>query len=620
MCGICGFIGRGTTDDLERMTNALAHRGPDACGFWSRPDHAIALGHRRLSIVDLETGGQPMRSADGNLVVIFNGEIYNHRELRAELTGLGHQFVTNHSDTETLLHGYRAWGCNLPARLNGMWAFVIYDVARRELFASRDRFGKKPFYYSTLNGGFVFASELDAVRAHADVRARTSLSRPALKKYFGYGYIPAPYSIWTGVCKLPGGHSLRLTVDDPQRLRIERYWRFVLEPQAIDSEKAADARAEELRDAIMRAVSRRLLADVPVGVFLSGGVDSSAVTAAAARFLGTDRLNTFCIGFEEPSFDESGYARRVATYCQTRHHEERLSIEHARTLLPELADKLDEPFGDSSFLPTALLCRFASQHVKVALGGDGGDELFAGYDPFTALRVADLYRRAMPRPVHRALSLLAARAPVSHRNMSWDFRLKRFLRGMEQPPPLWLPTWMSPLTADELSDLFSEPIILEDVFSEAVDAWDRASTASLVDRATQFYIELYLQDDILTKIDRASMMFGLEARAPLLDIEVVDIARKIPSAWRFRRGNTKYLFKRAMRPLLPGFILQRRKKGFGVPIGSWFRERWLSVDHPIINPVLTNQLQEDHRAGRTDQRAFLWNMWLLTRWNKTRPT
>jgi asparagine synthase (glutamine-hydrolysing) len=620
MCGICGFVGVGGPTDLASMSSALSHRGPDASGEWTDPTRRVFLGHRRLSIVDLATGAQPMSTIDGELVVVFNGEIYNHAELRAELEGLGHHFFTDHSDTEVLLHGYREWGVDLPKRLNGMWAFALYDVYGQTVFLSRDRFGKKPLFYSTVHGGFAFASEAESLRRHSAIRPRLSVSPQAVKKYFGYGYIPAPLCIWASVHKLPAGNSLVVSVNAPTAPRVRRYWQFELEPEPIEGPRAAVQVAERLRHELDRAVLRRLVADVSIGVFLSGGIDSSAIAALACQNLPHGRVNTFALGFEEPSFDETRFARIVARHCKTAHHEERLSIEQGRELLPKLVAALDEPIGDSSLLPTALLARFAREEIKVALGGDGGDELFAGYDPFSALRAADWYSRYMPRPLHRGIAMLIARLPVSHRNMSFDFKTKRFLRGIEKPKSLWLPTWMAPLTAEELSEMLQEPIAAEDLYEEAISAWDRCSQKNQVDRTLQFYTELYLQDDILVKVDRASMQVGLEVRAPMLDINVVEIARKIPWQWKFRKGQTKYILKKAMEPLLPPSILYRKKKGFGMPIGSWFKNGTLTIDNPAIAPEYVRRRLRAHREGRLDDRAFLWNVWLLTEWQRAHST
>jgi asparagine synthase (glutamine-hydrolysing) len=624
MCGISGFIGRGTLADLRRMTDAIAHRGPDDSGYWTDEARGVHLGHRRLSILDLAGGHQPMVTTDGDLVIVFNGEIYNFGELRAELVARGYRFVTDHSDTEVLLHGFREWGANLPRRLNGMWAFVIYDRAKQQLYGSRDRFGKKPLFYTIQNRTFVFASELSALRLHPSVGSQ--ISRPALKKYFGYGYIPAPHSILEGVSKLPGGHSFWLDLDS-FALRVEKYWDFVIEPfedapgpraSAAAVAKAEAAWGEELRHRLDAAVKCRLVADVPVGIFLSGGIDSSAVTAFAARHVPAGRLKTFSIGFQEASFDESVYARRVAELFHTDHHSEVLSLAKAHSLLPAIARKLDEPMGDSSLLPCYLLSEFTRQQVTVALGGDAGDELFAGYDPFQVLRRAERYQKFVPRPVHQAIRLLAARMPVSHRNMSLDFRLKRTLRGLSYPAKLWLPSWMAPLSPADFSEFFNEPCDPEEVFSEAIDAWDNCAQPDVVDRAMQFFTKLYLQDDILVKVDRASMMHALEVRAPFLDLDFINFARRIPAAWKYRHGQTKYILKKALEPLLPSDVLYRKKKGFGVPIGAWFKDGQLDLaatpPFPGLNHAFVQAKLAEHRAGHADERAFLWNTWLLQSW------
>ncbi len=617
MCGIAGYVGPEIDGALERMTAALVHRGPDAAGFWRDPVRRVHFGHRRLSILDHAGGGQPMATADGQLVVIFNGAIYNSPELRRELEARGHRFVSDHSDTEVLLHGYREWGRDLPRRLNGMWAFVLHDRLAGCLFGSRDRMGEKPLYYAERPDTFLFGSELSALRQHpATPRA---LSRPALRKYFGYGFIPAPLSVLEGVRKLPAGHSFTCDVAT-RRVELQRYWAFVLEPAEREPPDPVGTWGEELRSLLDQAVRRRLVADVPVGIFLSGGIDSSAVTALAARHTGTGgRLATFNLGFTDASFDESAPARLVAGLFGTDHHTETLELAAARALLPEVAAKLDEPMGDPSLLPTYLLSRFTRRHVKVALSGDGGDELFAGYDPFRALRAAAAYARWVPRPLHQAIRLLAARLPVSHRNMSTDFKIKRTLRGLSHPPRLWLPMWLAPLEPRELAELFSEPVDPEEVFAEAIAVWDGCAQRDPVDRTLQFFTQLYLPGDILVKLDRASMMHGLECRLPFLDHEVVDFARRLPTRWKFRRGQTKFLLKKALAPVLPPDVLHRDKKGFGMPIGAWFREGALTVDRDALpaglNPAFTQSAWSAHRTGREDQRSFLWNACLLSAWS-----
>jgi asparagine synthase (glutamine-hydrolysing) len=612
MCGICGFVGHGDLDDLKRMNAVLVHRGPDAEGLWYDVTEGVYLGHRRLSIIDLEGGAQPMWSEDGRLCVVFNGEIYNHLELRKSLERKGHRFRSDHSDTEVLLYGYRAWGHSLPDRLNGMWAFAVYDKIKRELFLSRDRFGKKPLYYSVQKNTFAFSSELNSLIRHREIKAH--VSKESLTKYFAYGYIPAPLSLYEQIYKLPGGCNLVLGTGG-LRYSIHRYWDFVLEPAERVPKAPEEEWGEAIRELLLRAVKRRLMSDVPLGVFLSGGIDSSSVAACAAKISGSDRVKSFSIGFTEASFDESEHSRRVASLIGSEHHLKILSMERAGALLPEIVRRLDEPMGDSSLLPTYLLCRETREHVTVALGGDGGDELFAGYDPFRALKRAELYGRLVPGPVHEGIRMLMARLPVSHRNMSLDFKLKRTLRGLSYPKALWNPVWLGPLCPEELEELFHEPMDPEQLYSEAIQQWENCRQDNLIDRTLQFYTKLYLQDGILTKVDRASMMNSLEVRAPYLDRDLVDLLRRIPARYKYRNGVSKYILKKALEPLLPRHTLHRPKKGFGVPLGRWLRDGRLEFRFDAgvhgMDPDFFRRQLISHQKGREDNRLSLWNYWLL---------
>src|SRR5437773_8200856 len=427
MCGICGFIGAGSMDDLSRMSMLLQHRGPDDFGTWSSATSPIQLASRRLSVVDLPGGHQPMLTADGQLVIVFNGEIYNHRELRDELEKLGHKFQTDHSDTEVLLLGYREWGVELPGHLNGMWAFALYDVSRGTLFCSRDRFGEKPFCYAQTKDAFVFASELTSLVRHPSV-SRTVSGR-ALQKYFAYGYVPSPLSIYEGAVKLPAGCSLSVDVRSFE-CRIEKYWDLLLEPFATIPRNPEEEWGQRIRELLDRAIQRRLIADVPVGVFLSGGIDSSAVTALASRHISNGKLKTFSVGFHEKTFYETRFA----------------------------------------------------------------------------LRRAELYRRIFPRPLHAAIKALFDRLPVSHANMALDFKIKRTLRGLDYDPRLWLPMWMAPIDIPSLEELFSKPIDIEDLYSEAIEQWKACPQTDLADKTLQFYTKLYLQDEVLVKVERESMI------------------------------------------------------------------------------------------------------------------
>ena len=610
MCGLAGIFGEGDEAILRRMTARIAHRGPDDEAYLIETDRAAYLGFRRLAFLDLAGGKQPMTTRDGALSIVFNGEIYNFRELRAELEKLGAVFVTDHSDTEVLLHGWRHWRKDLPRRLNGMWAFAIYDRAQRCVFFSRDRFGKKPLFYFAGKNSFVFASELTALREHPAVPA--TLDDAALRKYFAYGYVPAPRTFLQSVSKLPAGHLLLLDLRDLSH-RVERYWQYVPDPSEESGARQEAQWIEEFRALLDAAVARRLVADVRVGCFLSGGIDSSVVTALAVKHAGKERIKAFSIGFDEATFDETRYARLVAQYVGADHQIDTLSARRALDILPDLTARMDEPIADSSILPTYLLCQHARRQVAGALGGDGADELLAGYDPFRALRYARWYEKVVPKALHRGVSLAVARLPVSHKYMSLDFRLKRTLRGLDHPAHLWLPVWMAPLAPSELDELFASPVDLDAVYSEAIEAWDACASDDPIERTIAFYIRLYLQDNILVKVDRASMLNSLEVRAPFLDIELVDFVRRLPARMKLRGTTSKWILRQCAKSLLPPEVLTRSKQGFAVPIGRWFANNALpqrELQRAINRDFWCSRLAE-HQTHRSDQRTYLWSDWFL---------
>jgi asparagine synthase (glutamine-hydrolysing) len=605
MCGIAGFAGTGTRDHLAAMTAALRHRGPDGDGFFIDPDVPVYLGHRRLAIIDITGGRQPMWNEDETVGVIFNGEIYNHRELRNELAANGHRFQSDHSDTEVLVHGFEQWGSSLVEKLNGMFAFAIYDRCRGRLFLARDRFGEKPLYYCHHRHGFAFASELTALGLHPAV-TRT-LSRRALQKYFAYGYIPAPLAMFEGCAKLPGGCYLTYDLDDGA-FTVKRYWRFQIEPDESLRREDENRLADELRALFIQATRRRLISDVSLGIFLSGGIDSSGVLATASQHIEPDLLSTFTIGFNEPSFDESGYAQSVAEFFGTKHHCEMLDLDTALMLIPTVLQNLDEPLSDPSIIPTYLLSRYTRRYATVALSGDGGDELFAGYDPFKALAPANLYHAFVPRGLHRGLRRLADLLPISARNMSFDFKVRRTLMGLSYPPAIWNPIWLAPAEPAMIAELFEEPLFAEDLYEEAISLWNGGG--DLGDRTLEFYTNYYLQDDILMKIDRAAMMVSLESRAVFLDNDIVEFCRRLPYRFKYRKGIRKYLLKKALAPLLPKDVLSRRKKGFGIPVAKWLKN--MDVPHSYLDGFSAAQINRrwrEHRAGQADHRMMLWS-WL----------
>ena len=609
MCGIAGFFGAGNRDHLVAMTNRLAHRGPDAEGFHVDEKARVYLGHRRLSVRDLEGGQQPMWNEDHSLCVIFNGEIYNHKTLRNELERLGHTFRSTHSDTEVLVHGFEQWGKELPTRLNGMFAFAVYDTRTKTLFLARDRFGEKPLFYALGSDVFAFASELNALTAHPQISADFDLV--SLQKFFAYGYIPAPRALYKNSFKLVHGHHLTFDLTS-QKITIERYFTFQIEADDDMLRRDETDLSEELREHLERAVQRRLVSDVPLGVFLSGGIDSSAVLALAAHHRTPADLQTFTIGFKEPSFDESGYARRMAEFIGSSHHQRILSINEARDQYPQVLGRMDEPMADPSILPTYLLCELTRKHVTVALSGDGGDELFAGYDPFKALGPASLYHRIVPAPLHSLFRSMANLMPVSTDNMSLEFKVKRTLMGLSYDQKMWNPVWMSLCEPDFIQDLFATPLTAEELYSEALEHWHSSPADNLTDRTLEFFTNFYLPNGILTKVDRASMMHSLETRAVFLDNDVTDFARRLPHTFKFHNGTTKYLLKKAVSNLLPADIVARKKKGFGIPLGQWLKDvpaHPPMADLPGINSDLIARCWAEHRAGKKDHRLLLWG-WL----------
>jgi asparagine synthase (glutamine-hydrolysing) len=620
MCGITGIIDFDAVavdrDLLQNMTDALMTRGPDAEGF-AYSTH-IGLGHRRLSIIDVTGGVQPMSSPDGRYTIVFNGEIYNFLELRESLEKTGIHFRT-HSDTEVLLHLFAREGANCLEKLNGMFAFAIWDAKDKKLFAARDRMGKKPFYYALRGNKLLFASELKALLKHPLI-AR-ALNPEAIKLFLTYEYIPAPFSAIQDVLKLPAAHFLEWS---GKSICVTRYWNQPFdEPLEIDERSAS----KKLLELLERAVSLRLISDVPLGVFLSGGVDSSSVVALMARQRPGKDIKTFSINFKEASYDESFYSATIAKTFGTDHHEEVLSADKMLTILPEVASYLDEPFADGSVLPTYLLSRFTRQHVTVALGGDGADELFAGYPTFFASRLANAYAR-LPAFMKRAISKTANFLPTSEHNMSLDFKARQFLAGADFGGVMKNQIWLAALTPTDLAGILTPNFTqktkidpLELIYAEMKNC----SSPHFGDQLLYFYQKFYLADGILTKVDRASMANSLEVRAPYLDKDVVEFATRLPYAYKLKGVTTKYIVKKAFNRILPAMITQRSKKGFGIPVAGWLKAELKplllnTLSRTRINrdgifqwPVIEKLIGE-HMSGKRNHRKPLFALLMLHQW------
>jgi asparagine synthase (glutamine-hydrolysing) len=596
------------------MTTTLAHRGPDGEGFYL--DGPVGLGHRRLSIIDLEGGAQPMANEDGSVWVTYNGEIYNEPELRAGLQARGHTFRTA-CDTECLVHLYEEDGPEFVRHLNGMFALAIWDRRRSRLVLARDRMGQKPlFYAATSGGGLVFGSEAKAVVTHPEVDRR--LDPGGLARYLFYEYIPAPGSIWSGLSQLPRAHTL---VWEAGRTSLSRYWQA---PMPAEDAPDLESAAEQLWSDFRAAVARHRRSDVPLGVFLSGGIDSSCIAAALSELESAHRVRTFSIGFDDPSFDESEPARAVAHYLGTEHHEHIFAASTVLDLLPEVATWLDEPLGDASLLPTHLLSRFARTEVTVALGGDGGDELLAGYPTFAAELGGGVYRR-LPRPARQLAEAVVNSLPVRHGNLSFDFKLKQFLRGAAEVPSLAHQRWMSSFSGAEIRALLADPPAIDVEAEHLQRAQGLARGGDRLIRSLLLYQDTYLPGDVLNKVDRASMACGLEVRAPLLDAALVNSIQQLPSKYKFARGRTKRILKCAAATRLPASILRRPKRGFCVPVARWLRgPLGPLLDDLLGSARLTRQglfrpgevarRIREHRDGVRDHRKPLWTLLMFQLW------
>jgi asparagine synthase (glutamine-hydrolysing) len=616
MCGIAGFAdatpaGRPAEFNLvHRMCEVIRHRGPDDEGIHVEP--GVGLGMRRLSIIDLSGGRQPIHNETSTIWVVFNGEIYNYRELRGELEAHGHHFATS-SDTETIVHAYEQWGEDVFRRLRGMFGIALWDRPNRTLLLGRDRAGQKPLHYAERRGRLYFASEIKSLLAGGAIDP--ALDFAALDHYFTFLYTPRDASIFEGVHKLPPGHYLRWR---DGRVEVKQYW------QIADRETfhGSEAEAVEALGAVLQdAVRSHMISDVPLGAFLSGGVDSSAVVGMMAR-ASSQPVKTFSIGFDEPEFDELEHARTVASHFGTDHHEFVVRPD-GLTILDDLIAHFDEPFADSSAIPTWYVSEIARRHVTVVLSGDGGDELFGGYDRYLPHpRVAQFDR--LPLPGLRAAASLAW--PL----LPHGAKGKNFLRHVAQDPAGRYLDSIALFHADERTALYTDDVRTRlRAESEAALAhhFDRFAALPHDSRMMRFDFETYLPEDVLTKVDRMSMAHSIESRVPLLDNEVIDFAATLPARFKIRNGRRKHILKETLRTLLPDSILNRRKQGFGVPLGTWFRGGLTDLFSDVLDaprtkqrgyfePVFVSRLLREHLSGTRDHTLRLWQLLVFELWHR----
>ncbi len=634
MCGITGAVWNDADKaveraTLQRMIDVLRHRGPDGEGVYVaegriQPGNgvapSVALGHRRLAIIDVTCGQQPLSNEDGSVWIVFNGEIYNFRDLRHRLEGAGHQFRTQ-SDTETIVHLYEQEGPEFVTHLNGMFALALWDAKRQQLILARDRLGKKPLVYRHESGRLLFASELKSLLEVPGVPRE--IDPQALDEYLTYQYVPHPRTILRGIAKLPPGHY---AIYREGQLYVRSYWQPDFNRE--EARSAADY-AEELRTLLRSAVELRLQSEVPLGAFLSGGIDSTIIVGLMSQ-LAAEPVRTFSIGFPVKEFDETHYARAAAERFGTIHEEFQVRPD-AMEILPRLVWHYDEPFGDSSAVPTWYVSQLTRQHVTVALTGDGGDELFAGYPRYLAVWLAEGFDR-LPRLLRRTLAgSFWQHLPSSTRQKSMGRRFKRFVEMLGQSSPRrylnWIAIFGEARRAALYSDAFLDRLPDKDPLNFLTTALARCSRRDPVTAYSLADLVTYLPCDLMTKVDIASMAHGLECRQPFLDYRVVELAARMPGRLKFRRGHGKRILREAFADLLPRSIQRRRKMGFGVPLDHWFRHELRdftreilldrkTLDRGYFRPEAVLQLWDEHQQSRFNHGYRLWSLLILELWQR----
>jgi asparagine synthase (glutamine-hydrolysing) len=619
MCGICGIGTRGETPArvvLERMNRTIVHRGPDGEGFYVAP--GVGLAMRRLAIIDLVTGDQPMPNEDGAIQVVFNGEIYNHRELRRELEAKGHRFRSR-SDTEVIPHLYETHGLGFAEKLNGIFGIALWDARERRLVIARDRIGVKPLFYAVRDGTLFFGSEVKCLLAAG--ASRRELDLGALDRFLTFEYTGGTETLFADVRKLPPGHLLVWHDGQP---RIERYWRLA---EGVEERCGEAEWAERLRATLDAAVERQMVSDVPLGAFLSGGVDSSIVVSAMSR-ASSQPVRTFSIGFTNQSYNELPFAALMARHCGTEHRERVLAPEYLG-MVDEVIEHLDQPIADFSVFPTLLVSRVAREEVTVVLSGDGGDELFGGYDAYVADRAAHRALDRLPRALRHAVRFAGAALPETRAKKGLLNSLRRFLEGAALPADWEHMRWMTFLDPDARRHLY-RPGLLQAAGDGAAETIRRHLANGGADRLQrQLFCDLqfYLPEDILVKVDHMGMAASIENRVPFLDNEVVELVARMPSALKWKGRTRKYILKRAYADVLPREILGREKQGFSIPLKAWLNEEWNGLLHDVLSesalrrdglfdPATVQRWIREHEAGRANHSHILWALMVFHLWKR----
>lgn len=620
MCGIAGFIGTGSKDNLLGMMATLHDRGPDDEGVYI--DGVLHLGHKRLSIIDLsERGRQPMGNEDGTVLLVFNGEVYNFRDLRKPLIEKGHKFKSN-TDSEVIIHLYEEFGTNAFEKLNGMYAFALWDKKRQKLYLARDRMGQKPLYYTYIKDTFIFASEAKALLKHPLVDKKLSLK--SLAKYLFYEHVPTPDCIWEGLAQLNPASYLVYNAGE-RHYKINQYWKTGYLPRLSLGEQDC---IDELENKLTQSIKRHLIADVPVGVYLSGGMDSTAIAYYAQKIL-NGTLKTFTVAFNEATFDEQYKARETAALLNTDHYEIGFNAQDFIDTTFEIVPKMEAPFADSSLIPAYYLNKFAKDYIKVALGGEGGDEIFVGYPIYRAHELLKLLQ-IIPKYVRRKIVIPFINSiPSSYNNETWEYKLKKFVEadGYLDNPYYCQQIWLGAFGPGHLPKLFRrelhEDIKMDDLF-ENIDLYrlDADEKEDLIDGLLRQTQHKYLMDDGLAKTDRASMANSLEMRAPLLDNELVEWVNKIPFNRKYGKGKTKIILRQLMHNKIPDSVMGGLKRGFTPPIAEWFVKHfqkqikeYLYAEDELFNTKYIRQLWQEHFTHRQNHRKLLWTWFVWKLWS-----
>ncbi|OGI18286.1 MAG: asparagine synthase (glutamine-hydrolyzing) [Candidatus Melainabacteria bacterium RIFCSPHIGHO2_02_FULL_34_12] len=630
MCGIIGIYNYTSQQGankkaLEEATSVLYHRGPDENGYFYDDANGVGFGHRRLSIIDLSTGKQPLYNEDNSIILVCNGEIYNFPELYDRLIASGHKFKTR-SDNEAIIHLYEMYGTKCVEHLNGMFAFALWDKNKKLLMLARDRMGVKPLYYALQNNSIYFSSELKGLLALPFIKR--DLNFDALNKYLSFENIPSPSSIIKNIFKLEAGKILIL---QNKEVKIKQYWDIPLDSPKLDISE--DEAAEELERLFALSVKRRLLSDVPVGVFLSGGIDSSLVAKFMAD-ISPEKIKTFSIGFHEKSFDESKIAMRFSKELRSEHNQFLFDSKECLNLIPNIANLVDEPISDASILPTYFLSNFASKQLKVCLGGDGGDELFAGYQIFPVHKLIGLYN-LLPRELKNLILYSANKIPPRESYLSFPFILKQFLRGIGLSNEIRMFVWMGAYLDSEKQQLLKPDIkrkITANTFENITNYLSNKFISTDSDRMLYLISKIYLTDDILVKVDRASMATSLEVRAPFLDYEIQEFAAKLPYDYKLNRLTSKYILKKMAKKHIPGYIINRKKQGFAIPVTKWLKNDLKDIllnytsktyieNQGLFEYSFVEKIVQNHLDEKWDNKKLLWNLLVFQLWyEKYKPS